>query len=160
MCWTTSIRLHSKILLCSCICKFRCFILKRISTRQEMKERKDGGGLRKENSLDVKMLSSYKLFTLNMHCELNQQTYISELLLISAHFLSLKPFFSRGLTHALNVRPYTCYCLTNNTVCVRHKTEVFKMCKNCHFLWESYETNKIQCNKSLYLNVTAGSICN
>jgi len=37
-----------------CICKFRCFVLTRISTRQEMKDWKDGNGLRKENSVDVK----------------------------------------------------------------------------------------------------------
>jgi len=39
-----------------------------------MKKGKDGGGLRKENSVDVKMLSSYKLFSLIMHYELNQQS--------------------------------------------------------------------------------------
>jgi hypothetical protein len=74
MCWTTSIRLHSKISLCGCICTFRCFVLTRISTRQEIKERKDGDDLRKENSVDVKMLSNYLLFPLIMHCGLNQQT--------------------------------------------------------------------------------------
>ena len=57
--WTVSIRLDSKILQCICICKCRCFILTRISTRHETKEGKDGD-LRKENSVDVKMLSKVK----------------------------------------------------------------------------------------------------
>jgi hypothetical protein len=39
-----------------------------------MKKGKDCGGLRKENSVGVKMLSSYKLFSLSMRCELNQQS--------------------------------------------------------------------------------------
>jgi hypothetical protein len=80
---------------------FAASILRRISTRQEMKEWKDGGGCRKENSVDVEVFSGYKLFTRNMHFDLTQQTYITELLLlISAHNISLESFFLKDLhTH-------------------------------------------------------------
>jgi len=126
-----------------------------------MKEGKDGDGLRKENSVHVKTLSSYKLFTLIMHCEVNQQTHISELLLISAHFILLKSFFSQGLTHSSNAKTYTCYCLTNSTVYVRHKIEVFKMCKDFHFFCENHtKQTKSSLTKAYFLMLQQVSIYN